>query len=279
MPPRHHYWTIILEGKPTAFRAHTQEELLPTLRQLQARHPDAVMKWFARGRLWDTQDEERADTIAKRRPRAQPAGDRRPRDWRPGGEHKDPRERFKISRDEKRRRFAENLFRDPALPPEGRQRPPDADRPKQVDHPPRENRPPRFDRPDRPRPFARPPGSDRPARPDRGPRPDRGRKPPWNRDEGRKGGTTGWKPGAPGAKRFGKPSDGRGTNRPAGPAGGARPPAGRTGPGKPPGSGRPGTGRPRPAGGSGRFTPRPPRSPGGRKPGGGGKPGGGRGGR
>ena len=43
MPPRHHYWTIILEGKPTAFRAHTQEELLPTLRQLQARHPDAVM--------------------------------------------------------------------------------------------------------------------------------------------------------------------------------------------------------------------------------------------
>ena len=42
MPPRHHYWTIILEGKPTAFRAHTQEELIPTLRQLQARHPDAV---------------------------------------------------------------------------------------------------------------------------------------------------------------------------------------------------------------------------------------------
>ena len=42
MPPRHHYWTIILDGKPTAFRAHEQEELLPTLRQLQARHQDAV---------------------------------------------------------------------------------------------------------------------------------------------------------------------------------------------------------------------------------------------
>jgi hypothetical protein len=41
MPPRHHYWTIILEGKPTAFRAHTEDELLPTLRQLQSRHPDA----------------------------------------------------------------------------------------------------------------------------------------------------------------------------------------------------------------------------------------------
>jgi len=280
MPPRHHYWTIILEGKPTAFRAHTQDELLPTLRQLQARHPDAVMKWFARGRLWETEDEERADAIAKRRPRAQPAGDRRPRDWRPGGEHNDPRDRFKISRDEKRRRFAENLFRDPASPKEGRERPPDDDRPKEIDQPPRADRPPRFDRPprpDRPRPFVRPPGSDRPPRPDRAPRPDRGGKPPWNRDEGRKGGTTGWKPGAPGAKRFGKPPQGRGTNRPAGPIG--RPPDGRTGPGKPPGSGRPGTGRPRPAGGSGRFAPRPPRSPGGRKPGGGGKPGGGRGGR
>ena len=39
MPPRHHYWTIILEGKPTAFRAHTQEELIPTLRQLQGASP------------------------------------------------------------------------------------------------------------------------------------------------------------------------------------------------------------------------------------------------
>jgi hypothetical protein len=99
MPPRHHYWTIILEGKPTAFRAHTPDELAPTLRQLQARHPDAVMKWFARGRLWESQAEERADAFAKRRaPRQQ-----RPRDWRPGGEHKDPRERFNIPRDVKRR--------------------------------------------------------------------------------------------------------------------------------------------------------------------------------
>ena len=106
MPPRHHYWTIILEGKPTAFRAHTEEELVPTLRQLQVRHPDAVMKWFARGRLWTSQDEERADALAKRRPVGPPAGERRPRDWRPGGEHKDPRDRFKVSRDEKRRRFA-----------------------------------------------------------------------------------------------------------------------------------------------------------------------------
>ena len=117
MPPRHHYWTIILEGKPTAFRAHEQDELIPTLRQLQARHPDAVMKWFARGRLWESQDAERADAMARRRPRPAPVGDQRGRDWRPGGAHRDPRDRFKISRDEKRRRFAQNLHRDSQGPP------------------------------------------------------------------------------------------------------------------------------------------------------------------
>jgi hypothetical protein len=116
MPPRYHYWTIILEGKPTAFRAHAQEELIPTLRQLQARHPDAVMKWFARGRLWESQDQERAEALARRRPAARSAVDRRSRDWRPGGEHKDPRDRFKVPRDEKRRRFAQKLRRKPAGP-------------------------------------------------------------------------------------------------------------------------------------------------------------------
>ena len=116
MPPRYHYWTIILEGKPTAFRAHAQEELIPTLRQLQARHPDAVMKWFARGRLWESQEQERADALARRRPAARSAVDRRSGDWRPGGEHKDPRDRFKVPRDEKRRRFAQKLRRKPAGP-------------------------------------------------------------------------------------------------------------------------------------------------------------------
>ena len=46
MPPRHTYWTIILEGKPTAFRAATQEELLPTFKQIQAstRRRDDVVR-------------------------------------------------------------------------------------------------------------------------------------------------------------------------------------------------------------------------------------------
>ncbi len=161
MPPRHHYWTIILEGKPTAFRAHTQDELIPTLRQLQARHPDAVLRWFARGRLWETQEDERAAMLARRSART-PSGDRRPRDWRPGGEHKDPRDRFNIPRDEKRRRFAQKLRRDRASGPETGERP-------------------RFSRP---RPFGKPQGADRSSRFD-GTRSDRGGKPPWKRDDRR----------------------------------------------------------------------------------------------
>src|SRR5687767_6116723 len=106
MPPRHTYWTIILEGKPTAFRAASADELLPTLRQLQSRHPEAVMMWFARGRLWPSPEDARA-AMARR-----PDRERRDRAWRPGGEHRDPRDRFKVPRDEKRRRFAAKLRRD-----------------------------------------------------------------------------------------------------------------------------------------------------------------------
>ena len=113
MPPRHNYWTIIVDDKPTAFRAAEQEELLPTLRQLQARHPDAVMKWFARGRLWESQDVERADASSRRRPpmgdRRPPAGDRRTRDWRPGGEHKDPKQKYKDAKKAKWGRFKEAI--------------------------------------------------------------------------------------------------------------------------------------------------------------------------
>ncbi len=88
MPPRHTYWTIILDGQPTAFRSYTEEELLPTLRQLQTKHPDAVMKWFAHGKLWHSPEEERLAAELKRAEKRKP-------DWRPGGEHRDPRDQFK----------------------------------------------------------------------------------------------------------------------------------------------------------------------------------------
>ena len=59
MPPRYAYWTILIDSKPTAFRAREKEELLPTFRQLRRTNKDVVMKWFARGRLWESRDEER----------------------------------------------------------------------------------------------------------------------------------------------------------------------------------------------------------------------------
>jgi hypothetical protein len=111
VPPRHAYWTIIYANQPTAFRAATPDELLPTLRQLQSKHPDAVMMWFARGRLWKSPEESR-EALARRRARVRHedrSNERRGREWRPGGAHRDPRDRFKVPRDVKRKRFAARL--------------------------------------------------------------------------------------------------------------------------------------------------------------------------
>ncbi len=89
MPPRYAYWTILIDDKPTAFRAREQEELLPTIAQLRRTNPNVAMKWFARGKLWDSP--EQAHWASKNLPRH----DDRTRDWRPGGKHEDPRARFK----------------------------------------------------------------------------------------------------------------------------------------------------------------------------------------
>jgi hypothetical protein len=90
MPPRYAYWTILIDQKATAFRAREREELLPTFHQLKRKNTDVVMKWFARGRLWESPVEAQA---AQRAPKA--PLEKRGRDWRPGGEHRDPRDRFK----------------------------------------------------------------------------------------------------------------------------------------------------------------------------------------
>ena len=57
MPPRYSYWTILAGGLPTAFRAAEREDLLPTFNRIREKHPDAEMKWFARGRLWASPEE------------------------------------------------------------------------------------------------------------------------------------------------------------------------------------------------------------------------------
>ena len=159
MPPRFTYWTIIAGGQPTAFRAATQDELLPTLRQLQSKQPDAVLMWFARGKLWPS---EEAAAMALRMEREGAARERRGPDWRPGGEHKDPRDRFKVPRDVKRQQFAARARRERIEEQGGGAK---GDRPPG----PRPGRPtgPAGPRPVRP---TGPPGGDRPFRP-RGPRP------------------------------------------------------------------------------------------------------------
>ena len=108
MPPRYAYWTILIDDKPTAFRAREREELQPTFVQLQRKNTNVTMQWFARGKLWASREAERDDfqtqkhAAAAPRPRSadRPAdrpegGERRGSDWRPGGAHTDPRDRFK----------------------------------------------------------------------------------------------------------------------------------------------------------------------------------------
>ncbi len=64
MPPRYVYWTIIVDGQPTAFRAGSLEDIMPTFNRLKEKQPNAELKWFQNGQLWpsrhDAQDFMRA---------------------------------------------------------------------------------------------------------------------------------------------------------------------------------------------------------------------------
>jgi hypothetical protein len=99
MPPRFAYWTILIDGQPTAFRARDQQDLLTTLHQLKRTNKDVLLRWFARGRLWESQQQEREARRQRKAPSDRPRG----RDWRPGGQHADPRARFNKKRAEPRR--------------------------------------------------------------------------------------------------------------------------------------------------------------------------------
>ena len=132
MPPRYAYWTILAGGLPTAFRAAERDDLLPTFQRIREKHPDAEMKWFARGKLWSSPEEaqqareqrhgerpreggrndrgprgdRREGRSGDRRPPSGEgghAGSREPRDrnWRPGGEHRDPRQKYKDAKKER----------------------------------------------------------------------------------------------------------------------------------------------------------------------------------
>jgi translation initiation factor IF-2 len=238
MPPRFVYWTIIAGGLPTAFRATDREELLPTFRRLKEKHPDAELKWFARGKLWDSKEaadlereQRRAQWQERERGPARPrTGTARGRDWRPGGEHKDPRQKYKNAKkarnlDRRKAKFVRKQADGPRRDWTTRPAPP-AGRPagrSETDRP----RPER-----RPRPAAsKPPGEkprgdwrDRPQRPDWRDRPPRDNT---RSESGRPQGsgrapagpkTTSSKPAGPGTRPRGSRPGGPPSNRPGGSA-------------------------------------------------------------
>jgi hypothetical protein len=127
MPPRFAYWTILIGDQATAFRAKEAEELLPTLNRLKERHPAAVMMWFQSGRLWRSRGEAQDAAVAARREEAQKkrAAEQPPRDrkWRPGGAHRDPRQKYKDARKAKWTRFKDKVRRGERARPPGKPRP------------------------------------------------------------------------------------------------------------------------------------------------------------
>jgi hypothetical protein len=145
MPPRHAYWTILVDNQATAFRAHDAEELLPTLNRLREKNPSAILKWFERGQLFDSREAAREQGFGRgerrwegprpdreeprgrgeRPPRKRPAPEAersfaerpanadtdrpRNRDWRPGGEHRDPRQKYQDAKKAKWQRFKKEI--------------------------------------------------------------------------------------------------------------------------------------------------------------------------
>ena len=143
MPPRYTYWTIIAGGLPTAFRAADRDELMPTFQRIKDKHPDAEMKWFARGKLWESPEaaratERRNDSRGASRPSHRREGapaqhDIRDRDWRPGGTHRDPRQKFKDAKKQRnanqrqqrwQRKYGADSTRQPPPRPRGPKREP-----------------------------------------------------------------------------------------------------------------------------------------------------------
>lgn len=108
--PVHGVWIIVAgDGAPTAFRGGDHDGLIPTLKQLQRTQPDTTLRWFERGRMWTSPDEAKAALVERRK---RPVV--RNREWRPGGNHKDPKARYEMTRDQKRAKFKRQQRRPPA---------------------------------------------------------------------------------------------------------------------------------------------------------------------
>ncbi len=168
MPPSHSFWVILIGKTATSFRGKEREDLVPTLRQLQRTQTDVTLRWYERGKVWESPEAaigaaKLAETTAR---------EKRTKEWRPGGEHRDPKARFELTRDEKRAKFK----RDQSRPDRPDGKPPTGDDRPQSPFGPREPRAPRAPRPASDRPWPDRPKFDRPG-PGRSPFGDRSRPP------------------------------------------------------------------------------------------------------
>jgi len=101
MPPPRSFWVILIDKTPTSFRAKVREDLVPALRQLQRTQSGVTLRWFERGRIWESPEAAiGAAKLAETERREE-----RSKDWRPGGVHRDPKARFELTRDQKRAKF------------------------------------------------------------------------------------------------------------------------------------------------------------------------------
>jgi hypothetical protein len=206
---RHAYWVILVGATATAFRSSTRDVLVPTWRQLQRTQSDVTLRWFERGRLWESPEAARFGM------RSKPEAEKRRADWRPGGDHRDPRARFELTRDQKRARFKDRARRAREEPPSGGSgSAPPQDAPQLPD---RSRKPWPSDRPPR-RPWQRPKNERPPNLKPQAPAPPN--------DQGPQA------PHAPRPKRYRPLTPGR--DRPEGRGPGRRP-GDRRGPGRPPG--------------------------------------------
>lgn len=98
------YWVIVAGNTPTAFRSREKDALIPTLKQLQRTQPNVTLNWFERDRLWTSPEQAEEDAEQRRRLRRE-----RGATWRPGGQHKDPKARVELTRDQKRAKFKRRL--------------------------------------------------------------------------------------------------------------------------------------------------------------------------
>src|SRR3954462_1506987 len=128
MPPRFTYWTIIFGNQPTAFRAATRDELLPTFKQIQSKHHDAGMMWFARGRLGKSEEERREAMFRRRQDRLPRAEVRRAKFGEPRppspGDRPPPSSDRRPSSGDRRPQSGDRRPQSGDRPPSGDRRPP-----------------------------------------------------------------------------------------------------------------------------------------------------------